>query len=343
MTESLIAYARKIPKAEVHLHLEGSVKPKLLAKLAAKYKTEIAGWPAERIRQELYRYKDFQSFLNAYRVVCSHLREPGDYVEALDHLAAYFQDQNIRYAEIIYSPSISRRFDQDAEQILSLLLKRGLELESETGTRIRWILDAVRQWGPGPAQETVELAAQYRGCGVVAVGLGGDETSLPAAVFQEVFSWARAHQLFVHIHAGETGGPEQVWDAIQILGANRIGHGLHAARDPNLMEHLRERAVALDLCLTGNLKTGAWSPLSAHPFQVLMQRGVQVTLNTDDPGMFDTTLCQEFEKAIENFGLDQEQVRTVSLQALHSCFLDYEQKMALMAEFHEQIQSIALQ
>lgn len=343
MTEALIAYARKIPKAEIHLHLEGSVTPDLLAKLAAKYKTELADWPAERIKRELYQYVDFQSFLNAYRVVCSHMREPGDYVETLDQLAAYFQDQNIRYAEVIYSPSISRRFGQDPERILSRLLKRGGELEGETGTRIRWILDAVRQWGPGPAQETAELAAQFRNSGVVAVGLGGDETSLPAAVFQDVFSWARAHQLFVHIHAGETGGPEHVWDAIQILGANRIGHGFHAARDPKLMERLRERAVALDLCLTSNLKTGAWSPLSAHPFQVLMQRGVQVTLNTDDPGMFDTTLSEEFGKAIEHFGLDQEQIRTVSMQALHSCFLDYEQKMSLMAEFHEQIQSIALQ
>ncbi len=162
--------------------------------------------------------------------------------------------------------------------------------EQERGLKIRWIFDCVRQWGAEAASQTAELAAQYKSRGVVAIGLGGDENSLPMAEYQQVFLRAKANGLFVHVHAGEVGGPEQVWDAVRLLGANRIGHGIQAARDPRLMEYLRDHTIALDVCLTSNLRTKAWTPISSHPLKLLFKRGVPVTLGTDDPGLFEASL-----------------------------------------------------
>ncbi len=326
-------YIRRLPKAELHLHLEGSVQPALLKKLMIDGDEEEA--------EELFAFKDFDSFLKSFRAVCLQLRDPESYLQVLDELKEYFLQQNIRYAEIFYTPSIPWKWERDGEAILKALLKRGRQIEQEYAIQIQWILDSVRQFGPELALRTVELAARFRDQGVVAVGLGGDENALPTEDYQEVFSWARGHQLFVHSHAGEIGEPEKVWQAIQLLGANRIGHGIQAARDSKLMEYLREHSTGLDICLTSNSRTGAWRTLSDNPFWLLYKRGVPVTLNTDDPGLFRTTLVEEYRKAVEAFELGCEDLHRLILQGVHNAFLPHAEKMALMQRFQEEIASLS--
>lgn len=330
-------YLKGLPKAELHVHLEGSVTAARLSALARKHKTDLKDAPAGEISDKLFRYKDFAAFLDAYRVVCEHLREVEDYLAVLDEMAEAWESQNVQYAEVIFSPSIADRFERDAEGILDALLERSRAIEGESGIRVRWILDCVRQWGPKEAQRTAELAVSRRPRGVVALGLGGDENSVPMADFAHAFAWAKANQLFIHVHAGETGGPEQVWDALRVLGANRIGHGIQAARDAKLMEYLRERAVGLDVCLTSNLQTHAWQPISTNPFGLLFKRGVPVSINTDDPGLFNTTLVGEYLLATENFGLSFDDVNRLALQGLHSAFLPHETRMELMQRFTNEI------
>ena len=330
-----------LPKAELHLHLEGSIHPSVFLELSQKYQTGYDSHTTGEVSQKLFQYENFPDFLATYKVVCEHLREPADYLRILDWLAGYFVRENIWYAEIIYSPAIPWNFGRDGKQILVSLLEKSRKIQSSQGTIIRWILDCVRQYGSESARQTAELGHEFREQGVVGLGLGGDELSLEMKEYQEVFNWAKAHQLFIHVHAGEIGDPQQIWEAVRLLGANRIGHGIQAARDPDLMSYLRDHAIGLDICLTSNLKTGAWTPISENPFGLLFRRGVPVTLNTDDPGLFQVSLSEELQKAVQFFDLEEADVQRILLQGVHSSFLPYQEKMALMKRFQEEFNRLS--
>ncbi len=333
-------YIQRLPKAELHLHLEGSVTSATLLDLSRKYETEYASRNEEQLEAELFHYRDFYHFLDTYRIVCEHLRRPEDYSMVLERLGTYFKGQNIRYAEIIYTPSIPWRTERDGKEILIALLERSEQIASE-GTTIRWILDCVRQFEVDWAWRTAELAAEFSQQGVVGIGLGGDEKSLAMSEYQEVFAWIRAHRLHAHVHAGEIGDANQVWDALKVLGANRIGHGIQAARDPELMDYLCQHAIGLDVCLTSNAQTGAWTPISDNPFGLLYQRGVPVTLNTDDPGLFQVTLNQEFQTAVRLFQLGRDEIHHLALQGVRSSFLPHAEKTTLMQECDAEIRRIS--
>lgn len=338
MDSRLQAFIRRLPKAEIHLHLEGSIRPATFLELSRKYGTEWKDSDEAGLLESLFRYSNFNGFLETYKTICQHLREPQDYLRLLEELVVYFQEENIRYAEIIYTPSIPWKFSQPGDEILEGLLARSEELGREHGVTIRWILDCVRQFGREMAERTAQLAVEHRSRGVVALGLGGDEKSLPTREYQEVFVWAKANGLYIHVHAGEVGEPPAIWEALEVLGANRIGHGIQAARDSQLMEYLRQHAIALDICLSSNRQTGAWPLISDHPFQLLYRRGVPVTLNTDDPGLFQTRLGEEYWKAARAFQLSRQDLARIALQAIHSSFLPQPEKSRWMKELYNQIQ-----
>ncbi len=333
-------FIARLPKAELHLHLEGSVSPRRLSLLSRKYKTALAEKTGEEIAEQSFQYADFPAFLSFYKTVCEHLKGPSDYVEVFDDLVESLIRQNVLYAEIIYSPSIPWLFGSDAEAILETLLERSSEVGRGTDLQVRWILDCVRQFGVEAASQTAELGLRHHDQGVVGLGLGGDEKSIPMAEFQEVFQRARANGLYAHVHAGEIGGPDQIWDALKVLGANRIGHGIQAARDPELMAYLKAHTIALDVCLTSNLMTGAWRPVSSNPFGLLHTRGVPLTLSTDDPGLFKTSLNREYGLAARHFGLSEADLSYISLQGIRSAFLPHSDKMSLMQRFQDEIHSL---
>ncbi len=340
MKDFFEAYIRALPKAELHLHLEGAVTPAILWSLSNKYATEYRHLTTEWVRQRVFHFQNFYDFLASYKIICEHLREPEDYLVVLESLKEYFFTQNILYAEITYTPAIPWKFERSGRAILEALLDRSREIEIQQGVRIKWILDCVRQFGKESAQRTARLAQHFLGQGVVGLGLGGDENALAMEEYEEVFAWAKANQLHVQIHAGEIGDPEQVWNALRVLGANRIAHGIQAARDPGLMDYLRDHAIGLDVCLTSNAKTRAWAPISKNPFWLLYRRGVPVTLNTDDPGLFETSLVEEYRHAARLFELTQEDIRHLALQGVRSSFLSHGEKMALMQTFHDKIRTL---
>ena len=330
-------YIRRLPKAELHVHIEGCMTPQRLHELSQTYDSCYKSFAAEILTQQHFQHEDFNDFLNTYKIVCYHLRQPKDYLGLLDDLAEDYRLQNVRYAEIIYTPSIPWKWERSGEAILGALTESSRRVEEQQGTIIRWILDCVRQFGPEEAWKTARLAQKFQSRGVVGIGLGGDENSLPMSDYREVFLWAQANQLFVHVHAGEVGDPGQVWDALKILGANRIGHGIQSARDPSLIKYLREHAIGLDICLTSNLKTRAWAQLPEHPFYLLYRRGVSTTLNTDDPGLFQTSLTEELVKAVEHFELSVEDLHRIILQGVRSSFLPHDAKMSLMRKFQGEL------
>ena len=277
-------------KAELHVHLEGSIGPETLMAIDPSL-----------TRQEIEGYltcTSFPQFLQGYIWVSKKLEKPEHYALAARHLLDSLAHQDVTYAEITLSAGVVLWKQQDLAAVYDAVWR-----ESQCSPiRTFWILDAIRQFGPEKGMEVAEFAVSRRDEGVVAYGIGGDEVRGPAHWFRDVFAYARDGGLRLVCHAGETAGPESVWGALAI-GAERIGHGIASIQDPALMAQLREDDVPLEVCISSNLCTGAVASLEEHPVRALYDAGVPITIHTDDPAFFHTTLTREYELAEKSFGL----------------------------------------
>ncbi len=285
-----------LPKAELHLHLEGSVEPGMLG-LAP------------------FTFRDFGGFLETFGAVVKALRTPEDYALVTRRLLARLEEQNVRYAEITLSAGVVLWKRQDFAPVFEAVRAAA----EGSNVEVRWILDAVRHFGVEHCRQVAELAAERVGQGVVAYGIGGNEERGPAAWFGDVFRFARDAGLRLTAHAGEACGPESVWAALA-LGAERIGHGIAAVRDPALVRRLRDRDIPLEICITSNVVTGVVGRIEDHPVRRLYDAGVPIVLNTDDPGMFGTTLTAEYELAARQFGFTEEELRGVAENGFRYAF-----------------------
>jgi adenosine deaminase/aminodeoxyfutalosine deaminase len=331
-------FIQALPKAELHLHLEGSVEPTTLAELSRRHNTplhpgnnryDVSGsgdMLTEDAARALYEYKDINGFLMAFKSVTERLRTPEDYELITYRLMQKLRRQNVIHAEVYVSVGVIRWRGQDFAPIFEGM-ERGRERgQRDFGVSLFWIFDAVRHFGPKPAEEVFELAAQLRDRNVVGIGLGGDESRGPAEWFLELYKKAAARGLRLTVHAGETAGPESVWAALNI-GAERIGHGLSIARDPELEEVLAHKQVAVEICVTSNLRTGVCASLAAHPLRKLFDGGLMITLNTDDPAMFQTSLCREYELAQQAFRFSKDHLRELARNSFEASFLPVEDKV----------------
>jgi adenosine deaminase/aminodeoxyfutalosine deaminase len=296
-----------LPKAELHLHLEGSVEPETLYELDPS--TSVEEYRA------LYHYTDFDAFLRAFASVGKRLRTPEDYALITRRLLERLEAQNVLYAEIIIAAGVVLWKQQEFAPIFDAIHAAA----GESVVQVRWILDAIRQFGVEPAMQVAALAAERVDQGVVAIGIGGSEERGPASWFKDVFAFAQCRGLHLHAHAGESTGPESIWDALA-LGAERIGHGIAAVRDPALMRHLRERDIPLEICLTSNLVTGVVERVEDHPVRRLYDAGVPIVLNTDDPAMFRCSLVGEYRLAAERFGFTEEELRGIAENGFRYAF-----------------------
>ena len=292
-------FIAEMPKAELHLHLEGSVEPETLHELDP-------ATPVEEFRN-WYRYADFDAFLKAFAMVSKRLRTPADYGLATRRLLEGLASQNVRYAEITVSAGVVLWKGQEFAPIFDAICHAA----AASSVEVHWILDAIRQFGVDPAMEVAKLAAERMGAGVVAFGIGGSEVRGPAAWFKDVFAFARDAGLHLTAHAGEGTGPESVWAALEI-GAERIGHGIAASGDKALMRHLREHRIPLEVCITSNLVTGVVARIEDHPVRRLFDAGVPIVLNTDDPAMFGCTLLGEYRLAAERFAFSETELRGIA-------------------------------
>lgn len=292
-------FIAQMPKAELHLHLEGSVEPETLHELDPST-------PVEEFRAH-YRYEDFDAFLRAFGVVGKRLRSPEDYAHITRRLLERLATQNVRYAEIIVSAGVVLWKGQEFAPIFDAISAAA----EGSAVEVRWILDAVRQFGVEAAMEVAKLAAERVDRGVVAFGIGGSEVRGPAEWFTEVFAFARQAGLHLTAHAGEGTTPESIWAALE-LGAERIGHGIEAVEDEALMGHLKERDIPLEVCITSNLVTGVVKRMEDHPVRRLFDAGVPIVLNTDDPAMFGCTLVGEYRLARDRFGFSEAELRGIA-------------------------------
>jgi adenosine deaminase/aminodeoxyfutalosine deaminase len=292
-------FIRQMPKAELHLHLEGSVEPETLHELDPST-------PVEEFRA-LYQYADFDAFLRAFGAVGKRLRTPRDYALITRRLLERLAAENVQYAEITLAAGVVLWKEQEFAPIFDAVS----EAAEGSPVAVRWILDAVRQFGVEQAMDVAKLAAERVDRGVVAFGIGGSEERGPAEWFGDVFTFARAAGLHLTAHAGESMGPESIRAALAI-GAERIGHGIAAAEDNALMFHLHERDIPLEICITSNLVTGVVERVEEHPVRRLFEAGVPIVLNTDDPAMFGCTLVGEYKLAAERFGFSREELTGIA-------------------------------
>jgi aminodeoxyfutalosine deaminase len=319
------SFIQSLPKAELHLHLEGSITPETLVELRQQHgkKSTIAEVEA------LYEYKDFLGFLMAFKTLTEDLQTPGDYELITYSLMQQLKAQNVLHAEVYISVGVCLWRKQDFDAIFEGLERGRARGENDFGISLLWIFDAVRQFGVEGAQKVFELAAKYRGRNVVGIGIGGDELKAPPELFREQFAYAAAQGLRLTAHAGENAGPESIWGALN-LGAERIGHGLTAAQDPELIEELAQRQVPIEICLTSNLKTGCCLQLHDHTVRKYFDQGLMITLNSDDPAMFGTTLNREYELAQSEFGFTDEHLRELARNSFEASFLPAEKKVEFL-------------
>jgi len=304
--ENVTAY-RDWPKAELHLHLEGSVEPETMQALDP-------GLTVEAVRA-MYRFHDFQGFIQAYKSVVERLRTPEDYARITRALMGRLAAETVQYAEITLSAGVVLWKGREFAPVYTAVRQAAAEVPIE----VHWILDAVRHFGVEHAMEVAELAGERVNDGVVAFGIGGDEERGPAPWFGEVYRFAKGAGLRLTAHAGETVGPESVWAALEI-GAERIGHGIRAVEDAALLRHLRDRGIPLEVCITSNVATGAVESLEAHPVRRLYDAGVPITLNTDDPAIFATTISGEYELAARQLGFSDAELRGIAENAFRYGF-----------------------
>jgi adenosine deaminase/aminodeoxyfutalosine deaminase len=288
--------------AELHLHLEGTVDRETLLRLDPLVSRDTLN--------AVWGFTDFGGFLECFKFIAQRLQGPEDYGRITRWMIERLAREGITYAEVTLGAGVVlwRGFDFNA------VWQAIREAQKDAPVELWWNLDAIRQFGPEHVMTVARLAAQYVGDGVISFGIGGDEVRGPAGALREAYAYARDAGLRLTAHAGETAGPESIRDALAI-GAERIGHGIRAVDDPDLMRRLREERIPLEVCITSNVRTAAVSSLDAHPVRKLFDAGVPITLNTDDPGVFETDLAREFALAGDVFGFSEGELTQIRAAA----------------------------
>lgn len=312
-----------IPKAELHLHLEGSIQP---ATVVALTRGHGVVFTEAEVRQK-YAYQNFNEFLEVFKWVTSFLREPRDYALITHDLAEQLLSQSVVYAEVTLSVGIMILRKQIPEANFAAMLEAAAPFEKR-GLRMNFVFDAVRQFGVEAAMQVVLAAQRANSKSIVAFGIGGDELAIPTKDFRAVYDKAAEIGLHRLIHAGEIGGPEKIREAIELLGAERIGHGISAVQDPALMDLLANRRIPLEICPQSNIRTGALAGqlgrkearIEDHPLPKLVRHGIPVVLSTDDPAMFHTTLLDEYENA-RRMGVTESEILRMAQAGFDHAFL----------------------
>jgi len=334
MTE-LTSFIAGLPKAELHVHHVGSASPRIVAELAARHEgnSPVPADPAALA--DYFAFRDFAHFIEVYLSVVDLVRDDEDVRTLTYEVARELARQQVRYAELTITPYSSVKRGIPAPAFCAAIEDARRGAAAEFGIDLRWCFDIPGEAGLPAAEETLRIALEERPDGLISFGLGGPEAGVPRSAFKPYFDKARAAGLHSVPHAGETTGPETIWESVRDLGAERIGHGITAARDPQLLAYLAEHEIPLEVCPTSNVRTRAVASLDEHPLPVLVGAGVPVSINSDDPPMFGTTLEEEYAVAARLLDLDARGVAGLAGAAVRHSFLPAAGKAALLAEIDD--------
>ena len=327
-----MTFIEGLPKAELHVHHVGSASVRTVSELAARHEgsTLVPSDPDKLA--EYFDFTDFGHFIEVYLSVVDLLRTQEDIWTLTHDVAHDLAAQNVRYAELTLTPYTSIQAGIAAEAFCEAVEDARRTAEGELDLTLRWCFDIPGEMGLEGADATIDAAVRLQPDGLVSFGLGGPEAGVPRPQFAPHFAQAQAAGLHSVPHAGESTGPDTIWDSLRHLGAERIGHGIAAAQDKKLMTYLASTGIVLEVCPTSNVRTRSVPSLAEHPLPVLVDAGVPVTINSDDPPMFDTTLNQEYEVARDLLDLDDAGVADLARTAVYASFADEPVKAAILAE-----------
>ena len=335
-SESLSSFIAGLPKAELHVHHIGSASPRIVSELAERHPGVVPSDP-EALR-DFFAFRDFAHFIEVYLAVVGLVRT-GEDLRYLTYEVAreMAQGQSLRYAELTCTPFTSVAAGVPIEAYVEAIEDARVAAERDFGLVLRWIYDVPGESGVPAADDTLRYALDHAPEGLVGFGLGGPEQGVPRPQFEPHFAAARAAGLRSVPHAGETTGPETVWDALRLLGAERIGHGTSAASDPALLAHLAETGIPLEVCPSSNVATRAVPSLAEHPLPLFVAAGVTVTINSDDPPMFGTDLNQEYGIAARLLDLDETGVADLARTAVRASFAPDDVRSRVLCEIDEYV------
>ncbi|RFU84962.1 adenosine deaminase [Streptomyces triticagri] len=331
--EARVAFIAGLPKAELHVHHVGSASPRIVAELAARHPDSKVPTDPEALA-DYFTFTDFGHFIEVYLSVVDLIRTPSDVRLLTFEVARDMARQNIRYAELTVTPWSSTRRGIDEQAFMAAIEDARDAAERELGVVLRWCFDIPGEAGLEAAEQTLRLAVTdgLAPEGLVSFGLGGPEVGVPRPQFKPYFDRAVAEGLHSVPHAGETTGPDTVWDAIRELHAERIGHGTSSVQDPELLKYLAEHRIPLEVCPTSNIATRAVPTLADHPLKQMVDAGVLVTINSDDPPMFGTDLNTEYAVAARLLDLDEPGIAALAKNAVEASFLDEAGKARITGE-----------
>jgi len=336
----LSEFAQRMPKAELHVHLEGSILPRTLLKLAQRNHVSL---PADNEAglAELYRFRNFDQFLETYLMITRCLRTPDDYRLIAYEYGSECARQSIRYAEVTFTILTNTRLTNLSwQEILQGLNAGRKQAHTDFGVCWHWIFDIVRNL-PDTQEPVLEIALAAQELGVIALGLGGNEAGFPPELFVDTFERAKREHLHRVPHAGEISGPQSVWSAIKLLHAERIGHGVRSIEDPTLIEYLRSNSIPLEICPTSNICLNVYPDYAHHPLRKLWDAGLILTIGSDDPPMFGTDLNNEYQCLVKYFNFRQPDLERMSLNGIRASFLSREYKHKLEQEFQKEFKRLS--
>jgi len=323
----------RIPKLELHLHREGAIPLEALWKLILKYDGVRKVENREALRKR-FQYRDFEHFIETWVWKNQFIREYDDFSLIAESVARNLLKQNILYAEIFVSPPDFFRIGLTTQRIVEAV-RRGFDRVPEVDTQM--VIDLVRDFGPARAAITLREAAEVKDLGVPGIGIGGSEKAFPPEPFAPVFETARHLGFRTSAHAGEAAGPDSIWAALNHLKVDRIGHGTAAATDPVLLDYLVTQRIPVEMCPISNVRTGAVASYAAHPVKRLFDRGVLLSINTDDPMMFGNALAEEYLRLMKEKNMTMEEIRTVMLNAVTMSWMPDRQKKQWRARISRDI------
>jgi adenosine deaminase len=335
---------RRLPKAELHCHLDGSVRPETLLELGDAYGVRMPRGDADELRDYMLvrDARHLEDYLERFDITLSVMQRP----EALERIAYELAEDaardGVRYVEIRYAPVLNVRGGMSLGEALEAPLHGLARAERDHGTVGRVIVCALRHLSPATSLEHARLSVAFRDRGVVGFDLAGGEQGNPAAAHADAFSWARHHDLPCTCHAGEGDGPDSVRQAVHTCGASRIGHATRLIEDPSLTDWVNDRRIALEICLTSNVQTRAVESYEAHPLRTYFDRGLNVVLNTDNRLMSGTTLTDEYALAAEHFDFDFAELSRIALNGFESAFLPWEERQRLVARAAAEMAALAV-
>lgn len=326
---------RRMPKVELHLHLEGAIPLDLLFEQIQRKGGEPTIKTLDDLRNRL-SFTDFPHFIDVWTWKTTFVREERDFEEIAYRVLEWLSGQNVHYVEAFYGPGDYRRQGLSVQGITERIIAGSQKAYRDFGIRSEFIVDLIRDHGPEVGMKRLDEVTPYLGKGVIGVGLGGSEQSFPADPYAHVYREAKERGFRLTAHAGEVAGPESMWAVIEKLRVERIGHGVRAKEDPRLMAVLRESQLPLEMCVISNAKTKVCRSVKDHPIKYYLAEGLMVTVNSDDPAMFDASITEEYIALAQQLGFTLEQLKRVSMNGIEASFMTDEDKEALKAQFEQE-------